>query len=215
MGFLRLANHASLALLGALAMPALSGCSAPVANDGAGEAEGATRSTGFDSKFTSLLNCKDVTPEDKRGQDAYEGLCPGVGGYQLKIVYADERDSVRIVQGEREDRLNLHLTVSGNFSRVNDRRHAKTNRDPVADWRTHGGEPVAVTFRYIVQDDEAHPGRDHDLLVVAKLAPTACVIGVVDTEKPDPTTPSVRARAIAEKAETTECPAGEGYLPRQ
>lgn len=121
----------------------------------------------------------------------YEGECRGVGGYKIRLIEGDIRQTVNIITPARKKfELNFWRFYSG-FSAVGEK----------LEWRTKKGMPVALIARFNVAgaDDS---GKSTSYLMVAKIGKAmSCVTDVV---VPSPNQ-NEEARKLADQASTKPC----------
>jgi hypothetical protein len=120
-------------------------------------------------------------------------LCNGAGGFKLKLLAADVRETLTVVApNRREFELNLWGIHSG-FSLLG----------RTVEWRMRGGRPVALIARYNVSEDPDDSSKTTSYLMVAKVSATgACVVGEVPPNTPNQ---NVAARRMADRAATMSC----------
>ncbi len=120
-----------------------------------------------------------------------DGLCPGVGGYNLQIYDDDARMSAGVVAPDREVSDLDFWGFFRNFSELGQQ----------AEWRMKGNKPVGLIIRYLVSDrgDGKTPSS---YLMVAKISPTkSCVTDIVKPSK----TQNLTAQRLADKALSKPC----------
>ena len=152
------------------------------------------------SVYTSLSDkvCKTIESNPNEG-GSYEGLCPGIGGYKLRLYEGDLRQSINVVTPNKKDHpLDFGSNVTSAFSAVGEK----------AEWRVKGGKPVALIVRLNSSGDPVNPDRNVSYLVVAKITGnSACITDIV---LPTVKNQNARARELADASATKPCAA-----PRQ
>jgi hypothetical protein len=122
------------------------------------------------SVYTSskMSECRTISSNPKEA-GSYEGECPGVGGYKVRLLEGDLRQSINILTPARKKyELNLWSFYSG-FSSIGDK----------IEWRTKKGIPFAIITRFNVADNEDST-KTTSYLLVAKIGKNAsCVTDVV------------------------------------
>ena len=190
-------------VLAVLSVATLVACAAP-ADETSDTTEGAASGSSVDSVFTNLGD-KDCKPVPATDFD-FEGICPGVGAYTIKIIEGDLRQNLLLVRNGRDEDLNLQSQqpTEGGGSLV-----GVSSIGQKADWRVRKRgrktTPFALTFRFLTTNDGETFGNQQ-YLIVAKLAePQACVFKIIDASKH--ANANDLARAAANEAETGSCPA--------
>jgi len=130
----------------------------------------------IESVYTSLETkaCKTLSQTDEEA-GSYEGECPGIGGYKLRLIEGDIRQSINVITpGKKKYELDLTGHVSGGFSSVG----AK------AEWRvTRKGRiqtPIALIIRFNVSDNPENTSIITSYLVVSKITKNQiCITNVV------------------------------------
>lgn len=143
------------------------------------------------SVYTSLIDNKCKIQEDAQVPGNMNGLCPGVGGYNLKIFADDERMSVSVVAANQKTFDLDFWGYFGNFSSVGER----------AEWRVKGKTPVGLIVRYNVSDrGEGKPPTSY--LMVSKVSLiNSCLIAIVKPGKNQ----NIQARKLADAAVNKPC----------
>lgn len=173
----------------------MSACSpaAPPAEDEAGPAASAerveTEPAERQFRYTRLTGCT-LTRSAPEEAGFFEHECPGEGGYRLRHVEADLRENLLVLApGGGEHSLGLPALAAGAFSSTGD----------TVEWRGEtsagGFAPTALIVRQSAVEDPDPEVPEMSYLVVAKLAPTPCVIARV----PPGPDQNERARAAADK----------------
>ena len=82
---------------------------------------------------------------------SYEGECPGVGGYKVRLLEGDIRQTINIITpAKKKFELNFWGFYSG-FSAIGEK----------IEWRTKKGVPVALIARYNVAGADDSNGLYH------------------------------------------------------
>ncbi|MEQ1922798.1 MAG: hypothetical protein ABL952_09855 [Pyrinomonadaceae bacterium] len=122
---------------------------------------------------------------------SYEGECPGVGGYKVRLIEGDIRQTINIIApNKKKFELNFWSFYSG-FSAIGEK----------IEWRTKKGVPVGLIARYNVagSDDEQ---KSTSYLMISKISRTeSCVVDVI---MPGPKQ-NEEARISADAAATKPC----------
>lgn len=124
---------------------------------------------------------------------SYEGECPGVGGYKVRLLEGDIRQTINIITpGKKKFELNF-WGYYGGFSSVGEK----------IEWRTKAGVPVALIARFNVAGAE-DSSKSTSYLMVSKIGKTSsCVTDVV---MPGPKQ-NEEARTLADTASSKPCKA--------
>lgn len=143
---------------------------------------------------TTTKACRTISSNPNEA-GSYEGECPGVGGYKVRLIEGDIRQTLNIVTpAKKKFELNFWSFYSG-FSSVG----AKI------EWRTKNGVPVALIARFVVADSE-DPKKNMSYLMVSKISKTSsCVTDVV---LPGPKQ-NETARELADAASGKPCKSQE------
>lgn len=126
---------------------------------------------------------------------SYEGECAGVGGYKVRLLEGDIRQTINIITpGKKKFELNFWGFYSG-FSSISEK----------IEWRTKGGVPVALIARFNVAGAE-DSSKSTSYLMVSKISKTSsCVVDVI--------LPGAKqnedARVSADSASTKPCKSTE------
>ena len=129
------------------------------------------------------------------GDGSYEGECTGVGGYKVRVLEGDIRQTISIITpAKKKFELNFWGYYSG-FSSIGEK----------IEWRTKGGAPVALIARYnVAMNDDPRSSRSY--LMVSKIGKTSsCVVETVEPGAKQ----NEQARTAADKASTMPCKAVE------
>ncbi|MBK6848710.1 MAG: hypothetical protein IPG96_14660 [Proteobacteria bacterium] len=158
----------------------------------AGRAAGAAPGGAIASVYTDVAEAKCRTVEESEGY--LNQLCPGVGGYALRLIDGDQLQ-VFVV---RADKREYQLSYEGGFGQ---RGAAK------AEWRVRQvgttKQPLALIFRVKAADlATPYPHKTISQLVVAKItADRSCTTNLI---LPGPRQ-NERARQAADRAEGAAC----------
>lgn len=136
---------------------------------------------------------RDCKPLKESRDGGYVGLCGGAGGYAVKLMEGDLRQTINVIAPNKaETELNLWSTVSSGFSAVGEK----------IEWRMKAKLPVALIVRFNASENPDDSSKTTSYLVVVKLTPTsACITDVV---KPSGTQNS-EARNLADAAHSKSC----------
>jgi len=150
------------------------------------------------SVYTAISDkqCRTIKSHEA-GDDGFAARCRGIAGYTLLLSEGDLRQNITVITPQgKEHSLELWSVISGGFSSVG----------PKAEWRiarqNKKSVPVALIFRYNVNDDAEKPDKLTRYLSVAKITPTE--ICVTDKILPGPTA-NEDARRAADAASTKSC----------
>lgn len=142
------------------------------------------------SIYTPLTNDKCQVKIDSK-LPIMNGMCPGVGGYNLGIADDDSRMSVSVVA---PDKKVFDLDFWGyfnNFSSIGEQ----------AEWRMKGKTPVGLIIRYNVSD-QGDGDKNTSYLMVSKITPTkSCVVGWFKPSKSQ----NILAQQLADSASNKPC----------
>jgi len=120
------------------------------------------------SVYTSTKTCRTISSNpDEAG--SYEGECPGVGGYKVRLLEGDIRQTIDIISpAKKKFELGFWGFFPG-FSFVG----------PKIEWRVKGAAPVALIIRYnVAGSDDTQKSMSY--LMVAKVgAKASCVTDVI------------------------------------
>lgn len=147
------------------------------------------------SSYTSLSQdvCKVIELDEEAGGST--SVCPGVGGYQLRVIDGDARMSVDVVapDGVRYP-LDLWTIASGAFSSLG----------PRAEWRFKGNAalPTALILRFEAYEFPDQPSRKRSYLLAAKLSAGSTCLTAMIPPGPDQ---NIRAREAADRAPGSPC----------
>ncbi len=147
------------------------------------------------SVYSSLdpKTCK--TLKVLREEGASEQVCPGVAGFELRVLDGDSRQTITVVSPDgRQHPLRYQEVVSPNFNSVG----------PRAEWRLAAGGkvPIALTVRLNVSEDSANPSKLTSYLVVARVdAENVCVVKVIQSSA----SALDEARGVADHVSAMSC----------
>ena len=141
------------------------------------------------SRYTRLTDCDLIRSAPEEG-GFFEHECAGEGGYRLRHVESDLRENlVVLAPGGGEHSLELPALAAGAFSSTGD----------VVEWRGEPGasgfNPEALIVRQSAVENPDPQVPEVSYLVVARLAPTPCVIARV----PPGPDQNARARGAADR----------------
>jgi hypothetical protein len=139
---------------------------------------------------TKTRDCRTIrSTQNEAG--SYEGECKGVGGYKVRLLEGDIRQSLNIITpAKKKFELNF-WGYYGGFSTVNEK----------IEWRTRRGVPVSLIARFNVADAE-DSSKNTSYLMVSKIGRSvSCVTDIV---LPGPKQ-NEDARKLADTASTKPC----------
>lgn len=144
------------------------------------------------SVYTSTKTnaCKTIR-STAEGTGSYVGECAGVGGYRLRLIEGDIRQTIDIITpGKKKFEVNFWNHYSS-FSSIGEK----------VEWRTKAGAPVALIARYNVADPSGvKPSTSY--LMIAKISKKeSCVTAVV----PPGASQNEEARVLADVAISKPC----------
>lgn len=143
---------------------------------------------------TSEKSCKAQKVNNDEGGD-YVGICPGVGGYKLKLIEGDLRQTLFVITPLKKEHPLRFNEFYYSFSAIGQ----------TIEWRLKRGLPVALIARYDVSDPEDSEKRTSYLMVVKITGPFSCVTDVVPPgEKQNET-----ARKLADASPAKACKVAE------
>ena len=145
------------------------------------------------SRYTSISDrvCKQVESGDDEGT-SYQGECLGVGGYKLKLLEGDLRQSVDIVSPGGKAHPLEFWNISNAFSYLGQR----------VEWRMKGKAPIALIARFNVSENPGDASKVTSYLVVAKITKTeVCVTNVIRPGRSQ----NVDARKAADSSSDRPC----------
>lgn len=139
---------------------------------------------------TKTSACRTIVSSDE-GTGSYEGECRGVGGYKVRLIEGDIRQTLNIVTPVRTKHELNFWGFYPSFSAIGER----------IEWRTKAGVPVALIARYSVADPE-NSTKSTSYLMVSKIGRSeSCVTDVVG---PGPKQ-NEEARKLADAAPEKPC----------
>ncbi|MBK7393075.1 MAG: hypothetical protein IPI64_07180 [Chloracidobacterium sp.] len=139
---------------------------------------------------TKTSACRTISSNPNEA-GSYEGECAGVGGYKVRLIEGDIRQTINIITpAKKKFELNFWSFYSG-FSAIGEK----------IEWRTKKGVPVALIARYNVAgaDDS---GKSTSYLMISKISKTeSCVVDVIMPGAKQ----NEEARVSADAASTKPC----------
>ncbi len=126
---------------------------------------------GLRSVYTSIAPEACTTVKVDLESAGSEQECPGVGGYELRVLDSDARMSVTVRAPDgAEHPLNLWSTITSAFSSLGDR----------VEWRVRGAEgrvvPVALVVEVLANEEPERPEAQTLYRAVARVGPDgSCV----------------------------------------
>ena len=143
---------------------------------------------------TDTKTCRAIH-QTSSGAGSYEGECPGVGGYKVRLLEGDIRQTLNIITpAKKKFELNF-WNFYGGFSSVGEK----------IEWRTKGRVPVALIARFVVSNAE-DSSKNISYLMVSKIGKSeSCVTDVVS---PGPKQ-NEKARELADAASAKPCKKSE------
>jgi hypothetical protein len=143
---------------------------------------------------TKTKDCRTITSNPDEG-GSYEGECKGVGGYKVRLLEGDIRQTLNIITPAKKTFELNFWGFYGGFSTVGEK----------IEWRTKAGVPVALIARFNVADGE-DPAKNTSYLMVSKIGKKmSCVTDVV---LPGPKQ-NEKARELADAAPGKPCKTSE------
>jgi hypothetical protein len=134
--------------------------------------------------------CKMIGHSDEEGGN-YEGECAGVGGYKVRLIEGDLRQTLTIITPTKKKQALNFWTFYGGFSSIGEK----------IEWRTKRGVPVALIARFNVAAAD-HSSKGTSYLMVSKIGrSSSCVTDVVE---PGPKQ-NEKARKLADTAQGKPC----------
>lgn len=143
---------------------------------------------------TSEKSCKEQKASDDEGGD-YIGICPGVGGYKLKLIEGDLRQTLFVITPQKKEHPLRFNEFYYSFSAIGEK----------VEWRLRRGVPVALIARYNVADPEDSEKRTSYLMVVKVTRSLSCVTDVI----PPGAKQNETARKLADASSTKACKVAE------
>lgn len=148
------------------------------------------------SVYTSTRTsaCRTIESNPNEG-GSYEGECRGVGGYKVRLLEGDIRQTLNIITpAKKKFELNFWSFYSG-FSSIGEK----------IEWRVKKGVPVALIARYnVAMNDD--PRSSRSVLMISQIGKTSSC--VTDTVEAGPKQ-NEKARELADVASTKPCKANE------
>ncbi|MFN0141025.1 MAG: hypothetical protein ACKVQW_13185 [Pyrinomonadaceae bacterium] len=117
---------------------------------------------------TTEKSCKAQKASNDEGGD-YIGICPGVGGYKLKLIEGDLRQTLYVITPRKKEHPLRFNEFYYSFSAIGEK----------IEWRLRRGVPVALIARYNVADPEDSEKRTSYLMIVKITKSFSCVTDVV------------------------------------
>jgi hypothetical protein len=134
--------------------------------------------------------CRTIANDAKHG-GSYVGECKGVGGYKVRVLEGDLRQSINIITPTRKKfELNFWQYYSG-FSSIGEK----------LEWRVKGGVPLALIARYNVASGDDSRKNNSYLLISRVGKKEACVVDVIAPG----TGQNEKARISADAAASKPC----------
>ena len=148
------------------------------------------------SVYTSTRTsaCRTIESNPNEG-GSYEGECRGVGGYKVRLLEGDIRQTLNIITpAKKKFELNFWSFYSG-FSSIGEK----------IEWRVKKGVPVALIARYnVAMNDD--PRSSRSVLMVSKIGKiSSCVTDTVEAGPKQ----NEKARELADAASSKPCKASE------
>ena len=143
---------------------------------------------------TKTSDCKTITSNPNEG-GSYEGECKGVGGYKIRLIEGDIRQTLNIITpARRKFELNF-WTYYGGFSTVGEK----------IEWRTKGGVLIALIARFNIAN-AGDSSKNTSYLMISKIGKSlSCVTDVVLPGAKQ----NEKARELADSASTKPCKPAE------
>ena len=139
---------------------------------------------------TRTGSCRTIESSNE-GDGSYEGECTGVGGYKIRLLEGDIRQTLNIITpGRKKFELDF-WGFYGGFSYIGEK----------IEWRTKAGVPVALIARFnVAVSDDTQKSKSY--LMVSKIGKTmSCVTDVVDPQANQ----NEKARTLADAAPGKPC----------
>lgn len=139
---------------------------------------------------TKTSACRTIS-SDPNEAGSYEGECKGVGGYKVRLIEGDIRQTLNIITpAKKKFELNF-WSFYGGFSAIGEK----------IEWRTKGGVPVALIARFNVANAE-DSSKNTSYLMISKIGKTSsCVTDIVEPQ----TRQNEKARELADAAASKPC----------
>ena len=145
------------------------------------------------SVYTSVgeKSCKTLRTDPEEGAE-YEGECPGIAGYKLRLLEGDLRQSLDVVTPAKKSFQLAFWNISSAFSYIGDR----------VEWRMKGKTPIALIARFNASEDPGNAEKRTSYLIVSKI--TKDEVCVTDVITPSPNQ-NREARKAADSAVSRRC----------
>lgn len=141
---------------------------------------------------TKTSACRTISSNPDEG-GSYEGECRGAGGYKVRLIEGDIRQTLNIITPARKKFELDFWRFYGGFSYIGEK----------IEWRMKKTAPVALIARFIVADPE-NSAKNTAYLMVSKISKTAaCVTDVVEPQANQ----NEKARELADLAMSKPCKA--------
>ena len=139
---------------------------------------------------TRTASCRTISSNPNEA-GSYEGECLGVGGYKVRLLEGDIRQTINIIApSKKKFELNF-WGFYGGFSSIGEK----------IEWRTRGGVPVAVIARFTVANNE-DSSKSRSYLMVSKIGKAmSCVTDIVEPGSGQ----NEKARTLADVAADKPC----------
>ena len=144
------------------------------------------------SVYTSTRTgaCRAIT-SDTSGTGSYEGECPGVSGYKIRLIEGDIRQTIDIITPAKKKFALNFWNFFNSFSSIGDK----------VEWRTRKNIAIALIARFNVSDPEESQ-KTTSYLIVSKIGKAeSCVIDII----PPGPQQNVDARKLADEAPSKPC----------
>jgi hypothetical protein len=139
---------------------------------------------------TNAKTCRTIKSTFE-GTGSYEGECRGMGGYRIRLIEGDIRQTMDIIT-PRKKRFELRFwNLYSSFSSIGDK----------LEWRILNGRPVAMIARYNVADPE-NSEKNTSYLLVSRIGQTVSCVTDVVLPGPDQ---NAKARLLADQASNKPC----------
>ncbi len=134
--------------------------------------------------------CRTIVSNPDEG-GSYEGECPGVGGYKVRLLEGDIRQTLNIITPARKKHELNFWGIYGGFSAIGEK----------IEWRMRRGVPVALIARfYVANNDDSSKSRSY--LMITKIGRAeSCVTDVVEPMAKQ----NEEARRLADLASSKPC----------
>jgi hypothetical protein len=139
---------------------------------------------------TKTSACRTITSNPNEG-GSYEGECRGVGGYKVRLLEGDIRQTLDIITPAKKKFELDFWGFYGGFSSIGER----------LEWRTRRGVPVALIARFNVANAD-DSSKSTSYLMVSKIgSKQSCVTDIVPPQKNQ----NAEARRLADAAAGKPC----------